>query len=378
MRAGLDLRYVQDYFPGIGRYTYNLARALPRAHPDDLFLYVYDPGLPNSRYDLGALAACPNVRLVPIPIPTFSPAEQVRLPLLLGRLGLDLFHSPYYVKPYRLPCPSIVTAQDMIGFRFPQHLPSRWARLAFRLLNRLAVRTAAMVITPSQAAKDDLVRALGTRPSKIAVIRDAADEHFSPQPASSIATVRSKYALLDRYLLYFGINKPHKNLPHLVEAWAMARRRLSGAQAIRLVLAGREDPRYPETRRKVAELELATSVQFVGDVPDQDVPALMSGADVFVFPSLYEGFGLPPLEAMACGCPVIASNASSLPEVVGDAGLLVDPVDVAALADAIVRLLADPALRSDLRVRGQRRAALFSWDTCAEQTHAVYRQVVQT
>ncbi|MBC8449717.1 MAG: glycosyltransferase family 4 protein [Chloroflexi bacterium] len=371
MRIGIDGRYIQDHFPGIGRYTYSLISGLAPLAADDTLVVLYNPALPNSRYDLAALAQHRNVELVRVAVPTFSLAKQLRLPSLASDLALDILHSPYYVKPYRLPVPSILTIYDAIPTRYPAYYPRR-ARLLIRLLKRLALRSAAHCIAISEATKADFVRYHAVAPQRITAVPLAASARFCPAEAAAIAAVRERYRLPPDYVLYLGINKPHKNLVRLVEAWSTSPIAHGKSQ---LVLAGREDPRYSQARQRVKELGLEEGVRFLGEVGEADLPALYSGATAFVFPSLCEGFGLPVLEAMACGVPVACSNTSSLPEIVGDAALTFDPADVEAMAAALSRLLGDSDLRADLRQRGLERAQRFTWAETARRTLEVYRGV---
>jgi alpha-1,3-rhamnosyl/mannosyltransferase len=375
MRIGIDGRYIQDHFPGIGRYTYSLIEALAQVAGDESFIVLHNPALRNTRYDLAALARHPNVTLVPVDVPTFALAEQVRLSWLVRRLRLDVLHSPYYIKPYLLPCTSVVSLYDLIATRYPQYLPSSWARLAFAVTTRLAIATARRLVTLSAASRRDLVELYGVPPERVAVTPLAADERFRPiADVTTLEAVRRKYGLPEYFVLYLGSNKPHKNLGRLVEAWAQFRN--SKFEIRSLVVAGHWDSRYPQAQQKATELGLGEAVRFLGDVSEADLPALYNLATVFAFPSLYEGFGLPPLEAMACGTPVVCANTSSLPEVVGDAALLFDPLDVPALAAALAQALSDADLRTALHARGLARARLFSWERTARETLAVYRQAV--
>jgi len=369
MRIAIDGRYIQDHFPGIGRYTYNLVRALAALDENAEWFVITNPGLHNTRYDLATLATRPGVRLAPCEVGTFSLQEQTMLPRLVARLGASLLHSPYYVKPYRLPVPSVLTYYDVIGLVYPNALPSLRARVMFRALSWLALASADKVILLSKSAQHDVTRYFRVAKAKTTVIYPAADPQFRPQPADAIERVRQKYRLDGPYVLYVGINKPHKNVETLVEAWARAKPRAV------LALAGREDPRYPQARQRVAALGLEGRVRLLGDVAEADLPALYSGAALFAFPSRYEGFGLPVLEAMACGAPVVSSNAASLPEVVGDAGPLLPPADVEAWAETLVRLLGDAATLEAMRSRSLARAAEFSWERAARETTAVYREV---
>lgn len=378
LRIGLDARYAYDHFPGIGRYVVNLAHALGSMELDHRIVLLYNPALPHTRYDVAALARLPGIELVTTRVPTFSPGEQLRLPRLARSLRLDMLHSPYYIKPYvGLPCPSLVTIHDLLGLRFPATLSPR-GRLLYRLLMGLAVRTSARIITVSRSARDDIAHFYRISPERIPVTPEAADPHFVPQPAEQVAQVRAAYNLPARYVLYLGSNKPHKNLERLVHAWEQLMHTTSGTpMPPHLVIAGHYDPNYPQAQTLAQQLGLADSISFVPDVAEEDTPALYSGAEVFVFPSYFEGFGLPPLEAMACGVPVLCAHASSLPEVVGNAALTFDPYDVGELADGLRRLLASPALREQLRQQGLARAAAFSWQRTARATLAVYEAVQQ-
>jgi glycosyltransferase involved in cell wall biosynthesis len=398
MRIAIDARYVADHFPGIGRYIYNLLLGLAALGQPHTLIVLHNPALPNTRHDIAVLARLPSVELVATTARPFSAAEQFAIPRLLRRLRADLYHAPYYVRPYAgLPCPAIVTLYDAIPHLFPSEVSPR-ARLLFDLLTRLAIRSSRRVITISQSASDDLAAAYHVPRERIAVTPLAADSRFRPQPPATIAAARAKYGLPERYILTLTSNKPHKNLVGLIKAYAQNRRTTepqnqepqnreldSGAPSplhpftpspLHLVIAGHWDPRYPEARELAGRLGLDAVVRFLPGVAEADLPALLSGAEVFAFPSLYEGFGLPPLEALACGAPVLCGEGSSLPEVVGEAALCVDMHSVAALAAGLAQLLSDATLRKQLCAAGPQRAALFSWRRTAEATLEVYQQVL--
>jgi len=375
MRIGFDARYVYDHFPGIGRYTANLAAALGTLEHGHRLVVLYNPALPNSRHDLVALLGnLRPVELVQTNVRPFSLAEQIALPRLARALQLDLLHSPYYIKPYAgLPCPSVVTIYDLLGLHLPQTL-SRQGRLFYRVAMGLAVRTSHRIITISRNAQEAITRAYNIPPTRISVTPLAADARFCPQTEAAVVVVRATYGLPARYLLYVGANKPHKNLERLVQAWA----RVTPQQPAVLLLAGHYDPRYPQVQQMAAAPALRDRLMRIQNVAEADLPALYAGATAFVFPSFYEGFGLPPLEAMACGVPVICAHAGSLPEVVGDAAVVFDPYAVDELAAVIQRVLDAPALRADLRERGLQRAQAFSWEQTARQTLAVYEALQHT
>jgi len=372
----LDARTATGHFPGIGRYVVNLARAMaPRLGPDERLVLLRDPARP-SPWDLTALAG-ERVRVVDLSCSPFAPRQQWAVPRILARLRADLYHSPYYLMPYRVGRPTVLTVYDLIPLLLPRQ--STWrARLLFRWALTLALRTARQVITISWSTANDLKRYLRVPAGQVSVIPGAPDPTFYPRPPAEVAAVRRKYGLPAPFVLYVGSNKPHKNLPRLIEAWSLLTPHVSHftfhASRFTLVIAGVWDPRYPEPRLLAERLGLE-NVRWLGPVPEADLPALYSAATLFVFPSLYEGFGLPVLEAMACGVPVIGSNTSSLPEVTGDAALLVDPADVGALAAAITDLLENESRREEMRGRGLQQAARFSWDRTAAMTLEMYREV---
>jgi alpha-1,3-rhamnosyl/mannosyltransferase len=232
----------------------------------------------------------------------------------------------------------------------------------------LALRAAGFIICLSHSTLSDLTSTFHVDPSRISVVPASADESYRPCVGDALGAMRRAYGLPESYFLYVGSNKPHKNLPALIDAYARLRK------APQLVLAGKEDPRYTEARRRVDALRLTDRVRFLGAVPEKDLPALYSGALAFVFPSRYEGFGFPPLEAMACDVPVVCSDIPSLRETVEDAALLFDPKDPAAIASAMERILADDRLREELRSRGLRRAAELSWHQAARHTLEIYHR----
>lgn len=370
MRIGLDGRYIRDDFPGIGRYVCNLAWALPAVAPDIEFFLLQNPDAPNTRYDIEALRQ-PNLTLVSADTPIRSVSEQIHLPRLARQLSLDVFHAPYYITAYRTPCQLVITIYDAISARYPEYLPSLAMRVIFEVTTRLALQVADQILTLSDASRQDLVNLYHTDPDRVTVTPLAAGPRFQSVDPRTVDELKRRLNLPDRYVLYVGVNKPHKNLVRLTEAWAQVT--ASGNKGYHLVVAGREDPRYPQAREHVAMSGLG-NVMFLGEVGEEDLPALYSGAELFVFPSLYEGFGLPVIEAMACGTPVACSNVSSLPEVAGDAAVLFDPHTPESIATAIRRLLSDTELRDQLRQRSVVQAGRFSWRRTAQLTLEAYKQ----
>lgn len=370
MRIGIDGRYITDHFPGIGRYVFNLVAELPKVAPQASFVVFHDPSAPNSRYDLGKLADHPNLKLTPTDIPTRSLREQYGMRSLVKAQELDLLHSPYYVKPYWLHCSSVVNIFDLTPMLYPRLLPHRWTAWVFQVAASLAARRSNHIIALSESTKRDLTRLLGASQDKISVVHAAADERFRPLDKEQWQPTLDRHSLPTRYILYLGINKPHKNLIFLLRVFSRLRTNA------KLVLAGREDPRYPQAREEVRRLGMTERVLFLGDVADSDLPALYNGALLFAFPSLYEGFGLPALEAMACGTPVVCSNTSSLEEILGNAAITLDPRDADAWVGALTGALENEQLRADLRAKGLARARTFSWEKTARETIDVYESVL--
>jgi alpha-1,3-rhamnosyl/mannosyltransferase len=365
LRIVLDARATTAHFPGVARATLGLLTGLAEVAPSHrVAVLSYGTGPPPEHVAF----AQPRFARIPTYAAPLGFAQQWQLPLLGTILQPDVWHAPYYIRPLLgLPRP-VVTVFDVIGRVVPGALPSLRARALFEVTLRMSLAGALRIITSSQATKQDLMRVYRVREDRIAVIPLAADRSFTPQSVERMQTIRERYGLPRRYMLYFGSNKPHKNLATLVRACARVQ------TDVPLVIAGAWDRRYIEPKRIAQELGLEQRIRFIHDVPTADVPALLSAALLFVFPSRYEGFGLPPLEAMACGTPVIVGNTASLPEVIGDAGMAVAP-DVMPLAEALQRLLDDPALRDTFRERGLARARRFTWAETARQTIAVYEDV---
>lgn len=376
MRIGIDGRTVRDDYPGIGRYVHNLLTAMQPQLAGDTLVVLHDPAV-KTRYNLQTLAGLPGVELVPFALSSRALSQQWKLPALLRTLGLDVFHAPYYFTAYRgLPCPLVLTLHDLIPIVYPASMPSALGRLSYAAAVRLAVREARQLIVPSQSTRADLTRSLHVPAERVAVIPEAAAPLFHPASEATVRQTRELHRVPPRYILHVGVNKPHKNLETLLDAYHSYYIRTPAENRASLVLVGEHDPRYVSPRRWAAQLGLARSLLALGNVPDEDLRALYTGAACVVFPSLYEGFGLPVLEAMACGAPVVCSSASSLPEVAGDAAILLDPLDTAAWTRIIPRLLDDSALRASLRAQGLARAAQFSWVSAARDTLGVYRALV--
>jgi glycosyltransferase involved in cell wall biosynthesis len=372
----IDGRTLGDHYPGIGRYLWNLLRALvPLVAEERITLLVSGAGS-NTRYPLAELAAA-GVRWVEVSSRVRGLGQQLALPRLLRELGAEVFHAPYYLTAYRPPCPLAVTVYDVIGVLDPAFLPSKLDRRAYRLAMQQAVRAAAGILTLSKAGKDGLVEHFEADPERVLVTPAAVDPGFAPASPAAVDRARSRLGLPERYVLHVGTDKPHKNLVRLVRAWAAVRdKHKAGTDdpGWKLVLAGRHDRRRSEAADAVRELGL-TGVRFLGEVAEEDLPALYTGAGLFVLPSLAEGFGLPVLEAMACGTAVACSRAVNVPPVAGAAAAYFDPEDVESIAVTLVRLLGNGGYRQMLADRGARHATQFSWTKTAQQTLRFYHRL---
>jgi glycosyltransferase involved in cell wall biosynthesis len=368
LKIAIDARKLRDY--GIGTYVRNLLRHLARI--DGATDYVVLCRETDCRW-VGELGA--NFRPIAENSPGYSIREQFRVPLDLRRERVDLFHAPHYVLPPLTPCKSVVTIHDCIHLRFPQYV-RRLGRAYARGSLWLATHQSNRILTVSEASKRDILDYFHVPPPKIDVIYNGIDERFStPPPEEDVARVRERYQLDHPFILYAGNIKPHKNLERTIEAFHLLRRK-GEFDEVKLVIIGDEIAKYAALRHAVHRHKLHKYVRFFGFVPDRTLAILYRLSAVFVFPSLYEGFGLPPLEAMASGTPVITSNVSSLPEVVGDAALLIDPLQPDAIADAMGRVLTDATLRASLSARGLERAHHFSWERSIQRVRQIYGEVL--
>ena len=367
MRVAIDARKLHDF--GIGTYIRNLLRQLARIDRETDYVLLS----PQTDLDIAAQLG-PNFRTVLEPSPNYSLREQIHVPWVLRRERPDVFHAPHYVLPPAVPCRSVVTIHDCIHLMFPQYLPNKAAYAYARVSMWAAVKRSNCILTVSEASKRDILHFFNVAPEKIVVVYNAIDDHFwLTPPEEEVARVRERYQLDHPFVLYVGNIKPHKNLVRLIEAFDELRR--SGPEELKLLIIGDEISKLPSLRRAVHRHKLHKHVRFLGYVSDGTLRILYRLASLFVFPSLYEGFGLPPLEAMASGTPVVTSNQSSLPEVTGDAAVLVDPYDVSSIVDGMRRVLTDPVLAANLRRRGPERAREFSWPRSVQKIRAVYEQV---
>jgi glycosyltransferase involved in cell wall biosynthesis len=369
VKIAIDARKLHDF--GIGTYIRNLLRHLSRIDRENEYVLLCHDSDMGVASTLGE-----NFRAVLEPAANYSVKEQFHIPLVLMREKPDVFHAPHYVLPVAVRSRSVVTIHDCIHLMFPQYLPNRAAYAYARGAMWSAAKRSDRILTVSEASKRDILHFFNVPPEKIAVVYNGIDERFWIQPSTEeIARVRERFQLDHGFVLYAGTIKPHKNLVRLIEAFAALRK--GEFEELKLLIIGDEISKLPALRRAVHIHKLHKHVRFLGFLPDETLAALYRLAAVFVFPSLYEGFGLPPLEAMASGTPVVTSNVSSLPEVAGDAAILVDPYDVSSIVDGVRRVLTDPLMADELRKKGLARARDFSWERSVARTHDIYRLVAE-
>lgn len=369
MRIAIDAHSVGTGLGGNESYATNLVEALAEIDAANQYtLYVTRAEaverFSNRWPNFSVRATLPHTPLIRIPL-TLS-AE-------LRRHPVDVLHVQFTSPPFA-PCPVVVSIHDLSFEHLPQTFKRR-SRTQLRMTVRHSAKKASQVVALSEHARADILATYGLRPEKVSVIPLAPPPHFGPVTnQGELQRVRQTYDIDSDYILSVGSIQPRKNLSRLIAAYSSLRRARPEVKLPKLVLVGKCAWLYDELLRTINELDVCNSVILTGYVPEADLPALYSGALCFVYPSYFEGFGLPPLEAMKCGAAVIVGNRTSLPEVVGDAGILVDPFDVDDIAQAIERVISDSNLRSHLRAKGLERARLFDWRETARQTLAVYEK----
>lgn len=355
MRVALNAWFWDQPETGSGQYTRLLAKYLARVDPSLEIVLIHPPLTGN----LGKVIF-----------------EQVTFPRLARRVGADVAHVPYWAPPLASSVPTVVTIHDLIPLRLRAYRGGPLVRLYTALVSATAP-SAAMVLTDSEASRRDVLTYLGIAPERVRTIPLAVEPRFHPEPEPDDEAVRARYGLPRRYVLYLGGFDVRKNVATALQAYRWVGAVLEGECP--LVLAGRLPERetsiFSDPRREAQELELAPEwVRFTGPVPEADKPAIYRGAVAFVYPSCYEGFGLPVLEAMACGVPVVASNTSSIPEVVGSAGILLPPDDAEGMAGALLQLVQDDNFHAQMRQRALQQARRFSWEETARHTLEAYRE----
>ena len=370
MRIAFDGTTLTPGRTGVGYYSEHLLHALVDASADHELVVVSNRPLDTTR----PLPSGMRVGLSGSRTPRLV-WMQTGAPRLLRRVGADVVHFTNGMVPLACPVPAVVTIHDMSLTLYPECHPHRRVWLNRPMVD-IAARRATAIVTVSESAKHDIVRLYGVDPDRVHVVYEAAAPQFQPiRDRSAIDAVRRRYGLGERYILYVGTIEPRKNLPTLLEAFAHARR--TNGLRHQLVFAGPYGWLSRDLEELIARLGVRDAITLTGYMPFADLPTLYSGAEMFVFPSIYEGFGLPVVEAMACGTPVITGRAAALVEVAGGAAEHVDPTDVRALSAALTRLAVSRDRREELSALGVRRAQSFSWARAASETLAVYRQVLR-
>jgi glycosyltransferase involved in cell wall biosynthesis len=372
LRIAIDAHAVGTKLGGNESYAINLIEALAQIDSvNDYTIYV-TTGEARDRFH----QRWPNFKVRS----TLPHTPLIRIPLTLSaelrKNPVDVLHVQFTAPPF-CPCPVVVSIHDLSFEHLPQAF-NRRSRTQLRLTVRHSARRAARILSLSEHTRRDIMETYGIERERIEAIPLAAPKHFAPvEDNRELQRVRHTYGIDGDYILSVGSIQPRKNLARLIKAYASLRGHYSADKLPKLVLAGKCAWLYDETLRALEESGIKNLIVLTGYVPESDLPALYTGALCFVYPSYFEGFGLPPLEAMKCGAPVVVGNRTSLPEVVGDAALTVDPFDIDAIAKAIKLLMDDSQLRAELSVKGQKRAAAFDWRETARRTLMVYEEAAR-
>jgi glycosyltransferase involved in cell wall biosynthesis len=386
MKIAINALFFKYPTSGSGQYLTHLLKGLAEVDQENNYVLFGPQPIDNNLLPQGVpLQTRFPYRVAPVP--TFAASneniekvfwEQLTAPAAARRAGVDLFHVPHFAPPLFRRTPTIVTIHDVIPLRLPLYRAGTRVGMYMRLVAR-AAHSANLIITVSQHAKLDIINALKIRADRIRVIYEAAGEEYHPiTDPGVLAATRARYGVGERYILYLGGLDQRKNVPQLVRAFAHLYQQLDDPN-LQLLIAGNPDkqsgPLFPDPRPIAADLGMTGQIIY-RFIEEEDKPAIYSAASLFVFPSLYEGFGLTPLEAMSCGAPVVCSDRTSLPEVVGKAALLIDPEDIGAMVEAMRSVLTNSELEADLRARSLEQAKWFSWRKTARETIAAYKEAL--
>lgn len=378
MRIGIDARfYGGEQSKGLGRYTQKLIEYLVQLDTkNEYVVFLQQEGFDHWNID--------NPRFTPVlaPYRWYTVAEQIFMPLKIRKYNVDLMHFPHFNVPLLYRKPFIATVHDLIINHFPTQKATRLGpvlyaikRFAGQMVMKHAVKDAQKVITVSEFSKQDIAQYYGIDPENIVVTYEAADKHS--EDIIDADEVLARYGVEEPYLLYVGNAYPHKNLENLVEA--MHQLHQSGEKPRwKFVFVGKEDYFYARIKQEVWAHDLDDAIIFADFVPDADLPALYERAEAYIFPSLFEGFGLPPLEAMMYKTPVISSSASCMPEILGEAAEYFDPEDISAIIQSINHVLSDTQYREELVAKAEQQVKKYSWKDMTEQTLQVYEQQIPT
>ena len=364
MRIGFDARAIS--YRGIGTYSRNLLRHFADSGAE-VVVYCQDQ-------EKETMPAVDSFTLVSANMDPLSMQSKASFRSLVQKSKVDLLHVPSPWTPAPLDTPLVATVHDVTPLLYPRSLPLT-LRLRYKGQLNQTLNSARRIITVSQISLSALIAYAGVNPAKVHVIHNGVSEKFRPDvTVEEQAAARRHYSLPERFAFWVGDFRPEKNLSFLIHAWSRLPHHIPDPPI--LVLAGAQRGEYRKLRKEVEKRGMEDKVLFPGFIREDDLPAVYSAATLFVFPSLYEGFGLPPLEAMACGTPCVVSHSSSLPEVTGSAALLFNPTSLDSLEECIMRVLTDPDLYETLREEGLRQSALFPWSRAADETLSVYRSIL--
>ncbi len=377
MRIGINARYLQNTRTGIEQQIYHILLHLKMLDRNNEYVLFLNSNKKVS-VDIVDLGFRYEVSRFPTTNQILKIAWQhLYLPCRIKNLRIDVFHEINFIAPFFKQCPTVITVHDL-AFKFVSDSFTLRNRLYIEQLMKRSIDTSDRVIAVSECTKKDIMLNYKIKEQKVKVIYPGIDESFHPitdlkEKISNL--VKAKYGITRNFILTVSLISPRKNLINLIRAFTRLKKK--GAIDHQLVIVGKKGWLFKEVFEEAATSNYKKDIIFCGFVPQDDLVMLYNAADVFTYPSLYEGFGLPLLEAMACGCPVVTSNLSSIPEVCSDAALLVDPHDPAGLADAIFRILADSCLKKSLVEKGRMRASAFSWRRTAEETMRLYNSLIQ-
>lgn len=371
MKIGIITNPVDEGHPSYTVYTYNLIKNLNLSDKENDYYLIHHTKMDLDIYEL-------NKEII-VPLPSSKPLQGLfwryfLLPQKLKSQELDLVHDPRGIGlfSFDMPFKRVITAQDISALIYPMMNPRAW--VAWKLFAKKTMENADKIIAISECLKRDVIKYLKVPKEKIKVVYNGKDKRFKPLNQKEITDVKQKYSLDFSFILYVGVLQTRKNISNIVKAYYKLKK---DKMKHKLILAGGIGQKHKDKEifKTVRQLGLQKEVIFTGYIPDGDLPSLYNAADLFVFPSIYEAFGLPPLEAMACGIPVITSDRGAFPEVVGDAGIMVDPYDVDGLAKAMQEVLTNDNLKQNMVKKGLKRAEMFSWEKCAKEVLEVYEEL---
>ena len=373
MKIGIDARMYGKAQSGIGNYIKQLTSTIFEIDKDnDYYLFLLEPAF------LAYQRPHPNIHKVKVTSRWYSLAEQTKFLLAINKYKLDLMHFPHFNAPILYQRPQVVTIHDIIPKFFPGHKQKNWFRKkAYELVIKSNLQKSAAIITDSNYTKNDIIRYFQTNPDKIRVVYLGIESHFQrPENYDKIKELKDKYRITKPYIFFISVWRNHKNFEGLIKAFEIIKKQ--GNLDCQLVLGGQEDPHYPNIRQAIELSPVKQDIIIPGFISDLDLPLFYQAANLVAIPSFYEGFGLIGLEAMACGTPVVSSNAASLPEINGNAALYFDPKNPAEMAAKISAVLTDSNLKEQLIAKGLEHIKKYSWPDCARQTLQIYNEILKS